>query len=94
MQEKNKIHTSRLRNKLREIIFEADTTAGRLFDVGLIVSILISVLIVKLDSVKAINLQFGALFFKMEWFFTILFSIEYLLRIYSVKKPYYYMTSF
>ncbi|HPG39677.1 MAG TPA: ion transporter [bacterium] len=94
MERESGIHSSRLRNRLHEIIFEADTPAGKMFDIGLIFCILGSVLVVMLDSVAAINAQCGRIFYVLEWFFTILFSIEYLLRIYSVKKPYYYMTSF
>lgn len=91
---RDKINNSRVRNRLHEIIFEAETPAGKLFDVVLMICILCSVFIVMVDSVKTIHEQFGSLFYILEWFFTILFSIEYLLRIYSIKKPYYYMTSF
>jgi len=94
MERESGIHSSGLRNRLHEIIFEAETKPGKIFDMALIFCILCSVLVVMLDSVAAINAEFGRLFYGLEWFFTILFSIEYLLRIYSVKKPYYYMTSF
>jgi voltage-gated potassium channel len=83
-----------VRAKLHEVIFEADTRAGRFFDLVLIWSIVISVLAVMLDSVGAIRLQHGRLLTGIEWFFTILFSIEYLLRLTCIGKPLRYATSF
>jgi voltage-gated potassium channel len=91
-QQKNNL--SRWRQKLHEIIFEADTPAGKWFDVILILSILISVLAVMLDSVSGIRANYGSWFYIIEWFFTILFTIEYLLRIICVGKPIGYITSF
>jgi voltage-gated potassium channel len=82
------------REKLHEIIFEADTQAGKSFDIGLIVCILLSVTIVILDSVSSIRAVWGPLFTKLEWGFTVLFTIEYLLRILTVKKPIRYALSF
>lgn len=82
------------RRKLHEIIFEADTKAGKLFDIILLVSILLSVLVVILDSVSSLNQKFGEHFFYLEWFFTILFSIEYILRLYCVGRPLMYARSF
>jgi voltage-gated potassium channel len=82
------------REKLREIIFEADTKAGKFFDLVLIASIILSVIVVMLDSVKSINAVFGETLFLAEWIFTILFTIEYLLRLYCVGKPIKYATSF
>ena len=91
-------HVSRPETKFRmmlhEIIFEADTKAGKLFDVMLIMSILLSVSIVMLDSVHAINIVYGDLLNKLEWVFTILFTVEYFLRIYCIGRPVRYMTSF
>jgi voltage-gated potassium channel len=86
--------SERLRKRLHEIIFEADTTAGKWFDVILLVSISASVLIVILESVESIDQRFGPLFDALEWFFTILFSIEYLMRLYVVLSPWRYATSF
>ncbi|MCB9248753.1 MAG: ion transporter [Ignavibacteriales bacterium] len=83
-----------LKHKLHEIIFEADTKAGKLFDVVLIASIVISVIVVMLDSVRAISDKYGEFFFYIEWFFTIIFTIEYLLRTYTVGKPFKYVFSF
>ena len=81
-------------SRLHEIIFEADTRAGKVFDVSLIIIILLSVLIVMLDSVKRINASYGQLLYTLEWIFTILFTIEYFLRLLSVGRPSKYATSF
>jgi voltage-gated potassium channel len=83
-----------VRAKLHEIIFEADTRAGRLFDVALIWSILISVLAVMLDSVRSIGLAHGDFLIAVEWFFTIMFTIEYCLRLSCIGRPLRYATSF
>jgi voltage-gated potassium channel len=86
--------TSNLRARLHEIIFEADTPLGKLFDVALIWSILISVLAVMLDSVRAIHDRHGDFLLAVEWIFTILFTIEYALRLYSIGRPLRYAKSF
>jgi len=83
-----------LRQKLHEIIFEADTRSGKFFDVVLLWAIFISVVIVMLDSVTELHDKYETAFFVSEWFFTILFTIEYLLRLFLVKKPWKYVTSF
>jgi len=83
-----------LKNQIHEIIFEADTKAGKAFDIILIVSIISSVLVVMADSISFLNKSFGDLFYAAEWFFTILFTAEYFLRIISVKKPLKYCSSF
>jgi voltage-gated potassium channel len=85
---------SRWRFRLHEVIFEADTPAGKWFDVLLILSILVSVVLVMLDSVGAIQKTYGRILLAGEWFFTILFTIEYLLRLLSVGRPFAYATSF
>jgi len=82
------------RQKLHEVIFEADTKAGRIFDILLIICILLSVIIVMLDSVNSIRDSYGSLFYYLEWFFTILFTIEYFLRLISVGRPLKYALSF
>ena len=82
------------RFKVHEVIFEADTPAGKWFDVLLIVSILVSVVMVMLDSVSAIQKSYGQILLAGEWLFTILFTIEYLLRLISVGRPLAYATSF
>lgn len=83
-----------IRNRLHTIIFEADTPAGKLFDVVLIILIVLSVLAVMLNSVNPINLKYGQFLHIAEWCFTIIFTIEYVLRLISVGKPIKYATSF
>tara|TARA_B110000037_G_C17127850_1_gene509233 strand:- start:4234 stop:5088 length:855 start_codon:yes stop_codon:yes gene_type:complete len=80
--------------KLHEVIFEADTVSGKLFDIILLGAILLSVVIVMLESVPEYNDNYGAFFTVIEWCFTILFSIEYILRIISIRKPFSYIFSF
>jgi voltage-gated potassium channel len=90
----NKATSKHFREKLHEIIFEADTPGGKLFDVLLILSILLSVVLVMLDSVSSIRQSYGRLLYIGEWLFTTLFTIEYLLRLSSVGRPLAYATSF
>ncbi|AMV71139.1 TrkA domain-containing protein [Desulfuromonas sp. DDH964] len=87
-------YRSNWRQALHEVIFEADTPAGKAFDVLLIGSILASVAAVMLDSVAAIRTSYGPLLTAAEWFFTLLFSVEYLLRLLCVGKPLRYARSF
>jgi len=82
------------RLKLYRIIFESGTKAGKVFDLLLILSIVISVLVVMLDSVRSVNINYGRTLFLLEWFFTLLFTLEYLLRIYCARAPIKYMKSF
>jgi voltage-gated potassium channel len=82
------------RARLHEIIFEADTPGGRAFDLLLIWSILLSVLAVMLDSVAPIRARHGALLVRLEWGFTILFTVEYVLRLSCIGRPRRYATSF
>lgn len=81
-------------DKLHEIIYEADTPAGKLFDVILLIAILASIVLVMLESVKSIDAKYHEFLNISEWVITILFSIEYIVRIISVKKPLRYITSF
>ncbi len=82
------------REKLRVIIFEADTPAGKAFDVGLLAAIVLSVLAVMLDSVTEIRSSYGGLLDRTEWVFTLLFSVEYLLRLLCSPRPLHYARSF
>ena len=82
------------RAKLHEIIFEADTKKGKIFDIILLVAILISVFGVILSSVDSIEKDYGNILRFSEWIFTILFTIEYIFRIYCIKKPIKYIFSF
>ena len=86
--------TGERRRRLHEIIFEADTRAGRLFDLALIWLILLSVATVVLESVSRVRAQYGALLYALEWLFTFLFTVEYVLRLLSVRRPLRYATSF
>ena len=79
---------------LHEIIFEADTPAGKAFDIALLVAIVISVIAVLLESVVEIRAQYGTQLRALEWFLTILFTIEYLLRLISIGRPLKYARSF
>lgn len=85
---------SPIQHKLNEIIFGVDTFAGRLFDIVLLIAIMISVLTVMLESVHDLQVRYGQIFFTIEWVLTILFTIEYLLRLSCVAKPLRYATSF
>ncbi|WDE96742.1 ion transporter [Lentisphaera profundi] len=80
--------------KVHEIIYEADTPAGKLFDLALIASIIISVIAIMLDSIPSINASHGDLLYKVEWAFTVTFTIEYILRIISIKRSRSYIFSF
>lgn len=82
------------RQKLHEVIFEAETPLGKFFDILLILAILASVIVVMLESVKSLDLEYGKLFDTLEWVFTILFTLEYFARIISLKKPAIYIKSF
>ena len=84
----------KLRESLFEIIFEADTRAGKLFDVALLIVIVLSILAVMGESVPAVRADFKQLFIMLEWIFTIIFSIEYFLRIYSARNRIRYIVSF
>lgn len=85
---------SELRKKIHVIIFESNTRAGRIFDLALIFFILLSVLLVMLDSVPSIHQGWGVWLEGGELLITVLFTIEYILRIYSLQRPWRYVTSF
>lgn len=82
------------RDRLREIIFEADTPAGKLFDVALILAISTSVSVVMLDSIREVRESYGSILYALEWFFTIIFTIEYVLRLYCIERTLKYARSF
>ena len=83
-----------LRKRLHDIIFQHDSPAERAFDVVVIVAILLSVLVVMLDSVASIAAAYGRQLYAAEWFFTILFTVEYLLRLWTSPRPLAYARSF
>ncbi len=83
-----------LKERLYRIIFKRDTKAGNLFDIIIIGLIVVSVCFVILESVDSIGNRYAALFHLLQWGFTIIFTIEYLLRVYSAKDRWQYATSF
>ena len=85
---------TRRRARLHEVIFESDTRAGRYFDLALTWLILLSVATVVLESVREVREQYGSVLYALEWAFTILFTVEYGLRLLSVRHPLRYATSF
>jgi len=86
--------TKNWRDKLHTIIYEADTKAGKWFDIILLVFIVASIITVMLESVESIDLKYHTLFNYIEWAITILFTIEYFIRIISLKNPKKYIFSF
>ena len=80
-------------NRLHEVIYESNTAAGKAFDIALLILIVASIAVVMLDSVQSLNAKYGRLFYLLEWAFTILFTIEYILRLVCIKKPWQYITS-
>ena len=93
--ERPQIRLAPWRERLHEVIFEADTTAGKTFDIALIIAILTSVAVVILSTLHSANDEpYRTIFLALEWIFTILFTIEYLLRLIIVRRPLGYATSF
>jgi len=90
---KNKSKNS-WKHRIHEIIYEADTKEGKLFDVILLIAIVASVVFVMLESVTSIREKYALFLNTAEWVITILFSVEYILRIISIKKPTKYIFSF
>jgi len=84
----------KLKKKIFTVIFGTDTPAGKAFDVVLLTLIVLSVTIVILESVRSIRETSPLFFTGVEWVFTVVFTLEYLLRIYSSPNPVKYMTSF
>ena len=80
--------------KLHTIIFEAETPAGKFFDVALLLAIIVSVIAVILESVQSINDRFHLALRIAEWVFTVMFTVEYVLRLLCVKRPLRYAFSF
>jgi voltage-gated potassium channel len=86
--------TSPWRRRLHEIIFESDTRAGRWFDVSLIWLIVLSIASIMLESVASVRARHGELLRVLEWGFTIVFTVEYLLRLVALRRPRGYALSF
>lgn len=84
----------KLKKKLHDIVFEAETPSGKAFDLILMVFIFLSVLIVMLDSVASLNIRFGQLFYTLEIGLTVIFTVEYLLRLWVINDSKKYALSF
>jgi len=82
------------RAKAHEIIFESDTPLGKTFDLVLILAIILSIAVVMMESVQDIRDEFGPALVTAEWVFTVLFTLEYLLRLVCVQRPASYARSF
>jgi len=82
------------KSKLHEVIYEADTPMGKLFDIILLLAIVMSIVLVMLESIYHINLKYREEFYITEWVITSFFTVEYILRIISIKKPAKYIFSF
>lgn len=85
---------SPFKEKMHELIFEADTPHGKTFDIALIIAILASVLVVMLESVESYDAKYHQIFDILEWILTAFFTIEYILRLYIVYRPMKYALSF
>jgi len=88
------IKLSPWQQKLHEVIFEADTRAGKWFDILLLILIILSVITVMLESVPSIDILYGEELRVLEWVFTLLFTLEYIARLISIGKPLKYVFSF
>ncbi len=86
--------TSSWKDKLHEIIYEADTPTGKVFDIALLLIIILSIVLVMLESVHSLNVKYFEIFYMAEWIITIVFTIEYILRLISIRKPWAYVFSF
>jgi len=77
----------KIKQRIYEIIFEADTKAGKLFDLSILLIILLSIFLVILESISSIRLQYGHILRVLEWGITVVFTLEYLARIWVTEKP-------
>lgn len=82
------------RRRMHEVIFEADTPAGKAFDVVLLIVIVVSVIVVMLDSVKDIHTHYRRPLMIAEWVITVLFTVEYVARLVCIRRPLEYVTSY
>jgi len=82
------------KRKLHEIIYEADTPTGKLFDIVLLILIIISLILVMLESVPSLGKKYETVFYTAEWIVTIFFTVEYILRVITINKPTKYIFSF
>jgi len=83
-----------IRDRIKVIIFGTDTWGGKLFDVTLIFTIILSIVLVLTDSIKEYHQEYGEIFYVLELIITLFFTIEYSLRIYCIRRPASYIFSF
>lgn len=88
----HKIHSG-WKNTIHEVIYEADTPLGKLFDIVLIFLIVLSVILVMLESVKEVDQHYHRILLTLEWVVTIFFTLEYIARLISIRKPWKYVFS-
>ena len=81
------------RFSIHEVIYESNTPSGKAFDVALLFAIFTSIIVVMLDSVESLHTEYGNLFYTLEWAFSILFTIEYILRLICIRQPIKYVIS-
>jgi voltage-gated potassium channel len=89
-----KAHPISWRSRLHNTIYESNTVAGKVFDVTLLILIISSIVVVMLDSLNSYHVRYGRIFNVLEWIFTGLFTLEYILRLISIKRPWRYVISF
>lgn len=94
MKEEDDYKPPKWKEKLHEIIYEADTPAGKFFDIALLIVIVLSIILVMLESVSSYRSRYYWSFYIAEWVITIIFSVEYILRIITIRKPKKYIFSF
>lgn len=85
---------SPFRERIHQIVFESETPEGRAFDVVLLIMILLSIVLLMLETVPSLNAAWGKVFYTLEWVITVFFTIEYFIRLYCVYRPLRYATSF
>ncbi len=83
-----------LKQRLYEIVFEADTPLGKIFDLVLLILILLSICFVSIETVQSVAEKYGTLLFYLEWIITVFFTLEYILRIYIVRRKSKYIFSY
>jgi len=86
--------TKSWQEKIHSVVYESSTRAGRAFDITLLFLIFTSILVVMLDSINRFHIRYGGLFIKLEWAYTILFTIEFILRLICIRKPAKFLFSF
>jgi voltage-gated potassium channel len=82
------------RSKIHSIVYESDTPAGKAFDISLLFLIVSSILVVMLDSIPSFHKKYGVILVTLEWGFTVVFSIEFILRLICIRRPLRYIFSF